>query len=234
MNFDIQRIIPAMIAIVLGVTIHEFSHAFTALKLGDPTAAHQGRVTLNPAAHFDPLGAMMMFFLILGAAPIAWGKPVPINVFQIKYGRRGLALSSLAGPTSNLLLAAIFAIPLHLGFDATWSTATRMIVMTIIYTNIGLAAFNMIPLPPLDGFNTLSGLLPAGWATPMERLRAPATTALMVLIILPWALAQLRVFQLNINILSAMVAPIYQLFSKIVLPAGGCCYVVDQNIEYRA
>ena len=225
-NIDPQFLIMHVVAVVLGVTIHEFSHAFVAYRLGDPTAAELGRVSLNPVVHFDPLGAMMMLFLILGYAPIAWGKPVPINTFRIKGGRRGLAWSSMAGPLSNLLLASVFAIPAQLGLLDGASSAVVDLVNTVIVINIGLAAFNFIPLPPLDGFNTLSGLLPNGWVTPMERLRGPANVALMILIILPWAASQLRLFNLDINVLGAMVGPLIQLFQRLLLPVGGCCHAV--------
>lgn len=222
-NIDPQFLIMNIVAVVLGVTVHEFSHAYVALRLGDPTAEQQGRVSLNPVVHFDPLGAMMMLFLMLGYAPIAWGKPVPINTFRIQGGRRGLAWSSMAGPLSNLLLAAVFAIPGQFGLLDGASSAVVAFVNTVIVINIGLAAFNFIPLPPLDGFNTLSGLLPNGWVTPMERLRRPANVALMILIILPWAANQLQMFNLDLNVLGAMVGPLIQLFQRLLLPAGGCC-----------
>lgn len=228
-NIDPQTLIMSLIAVVLGVTVHEFSHAFVAYRLGDPTAAQQGRVSLNPVVHFDPLGAMMMLFLMLGYAPIAWGKPVPINTMRIKGGRRGLAWSSMAGPASNLMLASLFAIPLHAGLGRTLSPELYQFITTVIYINIGLAAFNFIPLPPLDGFNTLAGWLPSGWVTPMERLRGPATAGLMILVLLPWAANQLRLANVDVNVLSAMVGPLYQLFQKLLLPAGGCCYVVHEG-----
>jgi Zn-dependent protease len=233
-NIDPQRLIMSLVAIVLGVTVHEFSHAFVAYRLGDPTAHQLGRVSLNPLVHFDPLGAMMMLFLMLGYAPIAWGKPVPINTMRIKGGRRGLAWSSMAGPASNLMLASFFAIPLHMGLGASMSPELREFISTVIFINIGLAAFNFLPLPPLDGFNTLSGLLPNGWVTPIERLRRPATAGLMVLVILPWAVNQLNLANVNVNVLSAMVGPLYQLFGKLLLPAGGCCYVVHDHAEHSA
>lgn len=222
-DIDPQFLIMNLVAVVLGVTIHEFSHAFVAYRLGDPTAAQLGRVSFNPVVHFDPLGAMMMLFLMLGYAPIAWGKPVPINTFRIRGGRRGLAWSSMAGPASNLLLAALFAIPLQTGLMDVASPQVRQFLTTVVAINLGLAAFNFIPLPPLDGFNTLSGLLPNGWVTPMERLRRPANVALMILIILPWAANQLQLFNVNANLLQAMVGPLYQLFQRMLLPAGGCC-----------
>ena len=203
-NIDPQSLIMSLVAIVLGVTVHEFSHAYVAYRLGDPTAQQLGRVSLNPVVHFDPLGAMMMLFLLLGYAPIAWGKPVPINTMRIKGGRRGLAWSSMAGPASNLMLASFFAIPLHMGLGDSMSAGLSEFINRVIFINIGLAAFNFIPLPPLDGFNTLSGLLPNGWVTPLERLRRPATAGLMVLVLLPWAANQLNLVNVDVNVLSAI------------------------------
>ncbi|GAA5527835.1 site-2 protease family protein [Herpetosiphon gulosus] len=234
MQIDLNTFVMRLVAIVLGVTIHEFSHAFVALRLGDPTAAQEGRVSLNPVVHFDPLGAFMMFFVMLGYAPMAWGRPVPINVFRIRWGRRGFALSSLAGPTSNLLLASIFAIPLYINGGMWLSEQLYTFLYYVIITNIGLAAFNMLPLPPLDGFNTFAGLLPQGWATPMERLRRPANIILMILILLPWMINRLNLGQLDLDprILDAMIAPIYQLFQRIVLPFAGCCHAVGHNHDH--
>lgn len=234
MQIDLNTFVMRLVAIVLGVTIHEFSHAFVAFRLGDPTAAQQGRVSLNPVVHFDPLGAFMMFFAMLGYAPMAWGRPVPINVFRIRWGRRGFALSSLAGPLSNLLLASIFAIPLYINGGVWLSDDLYSFLSIVILTNIGLAAFNMLPLPPLDGFNTFSGLLPQGWATPMERLRRPANAILMVLIILPWMLSQLKLGNLGLDprILEAMIGPIYQLFYKLVMPMAGCCHAVGHHHDH--
>ncbi len=225
-TIDPQTLIANLIAVVLGVTIHEFSHAFVAWRLDDDTAYNLGRVSFNPIVHFDPLGAMMMLFVTLGYAPLAWGRPVPINTARIRGGRRGLALSSLAGPTSNLLLATIASIPIQLGFQDALSPALQSFLYTVIVINLGLAAFNFIPLPPLDGFNTAVGLLPQGWVTPLERVRRPATMILMVLILVPWIGAQTNTFSIDFNILSAMVAPLYQLFTKLLLPVGGCCYCV--------
>ena len=234
MQIDFNDFVMRLVAIVLGVTVHEFSHAFVAYRLGDPTAAHQGRVSLNPVVHFDPLGAFMMLFVMLGYAPMAWGRPVPVNVFRVRWGRRGFALSSLAGPISNLLVVSIFAIPFYINGGSWLSLELSQFLYIVVLTNIGLAAFNMLPLPPLDGFNTFAGLLPQGWATPMERLRRPANAILMILIILPWMLQQLQLTQLDLDprILDAMIGPIYQLFTKLVMPVGGCCHAVGHAHDH--
>ncbi|HEY1016105.1 MAG TPA: site-2 protease family protein [Herpetosiphonaceae bacterium] len=224
-----QLLIMRLVGLLLGITIHECAHAYVAFRLGDDTAERLGRVSLNPVVHLDPLGAMMMFFVMLGYAPIGWGKPVPINVNRIQGGRRGLAWSSLAGPASNLLLATIFALPFTFGLADGMSQNLQSFLTTVISVNAGLAAFNFVPLPPLDGFNTLSGLLPGGWVRPMEELRRPASAILMILIILPWLGQRLNMLNLNVNVLSAMVGPLYGMFLKLLVPVGGCCRIVHDE-----
>lgn len=223
--FDVNYLLMALVALILGVTVHECAHAFVALQLGDDTAAREGRVTLNPVAHFDPLGGFMLLMVILGSAPIGWGKPVPINPYRIRGGYRGMAWSSLAGPLSNLLLAAVFALPLHLLSQQTLSPALRDFLFIVVIMNISLAAFNVVPLPPLDGFNTLIGFLPNQWVLILEPLRKPAMGVLMALILLPW-LARLMNTTLDVDILAAMVEPLRLGLLQQMLPIGGCCYCV--------
>ncbi len=151
-----------MLILVLSIGIHEFAHAWSAMKLGDRTAYHLGRVTLNPAVHLDPMGTMMMAFTALSGVGIGWGKPVPVNPLNLKYGPRiGMALTAAAGPLSNILQAIVWGIPLRLvyhgalevpelAFNALWIGLS---------VNIGLALFNLIPIFPLDGFNILLGAL---------------------------------------------------------------------------
>lgn len=233
-NLDPQQLMFTLIAVIMGVTFHEFSHAFVAYRLGDPTAYREGRVSLNPIRHFDPIGGMMMFFLILGAAPLAWGRPVPIDVMRIQGGRRGMGWSSMAGPMSNLLLATIASLPWQFGLENSLPPAIEELLWTIIMLNIGLAAFNMLPLPPLDGFNTLMGFVPNGWATPLGRMRQPASGLLLLLILLPWIGSKIPALQSDINLLQVMVGPIYMLFIKMLFPTGGCCYMVHHDDDSQA
>jgi len=141
-------------AIVLGLTIHEFAHGWTAYRLGDPTARYQGRLTLNPAAHIDVIGLIMLFI-----AGFGWAKPVPVNPVNLRGNmRRSMMLVSLAGPAANLVLAVAGAIALGLGL---WHISLgREIVVEIIRINVVLAVFNLLPVPPLDGSKILAGLLP--------------------------------------------------------------------------
>jgi Zn-dependent protease len=165
-NFDPIRFVSIIIAFIVGISVHEFCHALSAYQLGDPTAKQAGRLSLNPLVHFDPLGFLMMILLSLGIPALAWGKPVPVNPSRLKGGRRGMALTALAGPASNLTVATVAALLLRvidpgLVFAGTFSIAD--ILMYIVYLNVLLAVFNLIPIPPLDGFNILMGLVSDYW-----------------------------------------------------------------------
>ena len=133
-----------IIALVIAVTIHEFSHAWAANKLGDPTAKLAGRLTLNPFAHLDILGTLMLFLIHIG-----WGKPVPVNPQYFRTPKRDSAITALAGPFSNLLMAIILAIPLKY-FEHFLPPVFYNVIGVIFDVSILLFAFNMLPFPPLD------------------------------------------------------------------------------------
>lgn len=149
-------VIPALFCI----TFHELSHGFFAYKLGDNTAKNAGRLTLNPIKHIDPVGLLMMAVLRFG-----WAKPVPVDMHQFKNPKLGMALTALAGPVSNLLLAVIVLfitglvyLPLYTAGGA-WGLLLEMLLI-LAYMNCALAVFNLIPLPPLDGSKILFSFLP--------------------------------------------------------------------------
>lgn len=143
-----------LIALVIVITIHEFSHAVTANFFGDPTAKVAGRISLNPFAHLDILGTLMLFLIHIG-----WGKPVPVNPRYFRYPKRDEALTALAGPASNLLFALILALPVkYLGHSMIEPLAR--LLNTTLDVSILLFAFNMLPFPPLDGSKILGLLVP--------------------------------------------------------------------------
>lgn len=154
--------LPFILMVVISLPFHEFAHGYIANKLGDDTAYYQGRLTLNPFAHLDLFGTLSMIFLGFG-----WAKPVPVNPRRFKCNMRlGMALTALAGPLSNILLALVFMVvtkgALLLG-DATGNDFfyfLNWLSFNIMYTNIGLAFFNLLPIPPLDGSRILSYFLP--------------------------------------------------------------------------
>lgn len=148
--------------VLISLTFHEFSHAYVSYRLGDPTAKNAGRLTLNPLKHLDPLGTLMFLF-----ARVGWAKPVPIRPNYYNNIKMGTLLVSIAGPFSNVLLALIAYIPYHI--IGTQFSYTQSIVSIILYNffgllyiiNISLAAFNILPVPPLDGSRILSAFLPS-------------------------------------------------------------------------
>jgi Zn-dependent protease len=147
-----------LIALILAITIHEFSHALAADFLGDPTPRLQKRLTLNPKAHLDPFGLLFLFFFGFG-----WGRPVEFDPFNLKNPRRDAAIISLAGPISNLILALILSILLKLFIFfkiKTLYTIGSLFFVPMIYINVVLAVFNFLPVHPLDGFKIVGGILP--------------------------------------------------------------------------
>ncbi len=154
-----------LVAIVIAIAIHEYSHALSASLLGDPTPRLRGRLTLDPSVHVDKIGFLMLLLVGFG-----WGKPVPVNTTQIRHGRRGVALVSLAGPLSNLLLAVLFGLGLRFQLFPMTSLMVQL-VFILININVGLAVFNLLPFGPLDGYKIFVGLLPAKLAYQLTQLR---------------------------------------------------------------
>ncbi len=149
-----QDVLAFAIALIPAFTIHELAHAFMAYRLGDSTAKDLGRLTLNPLKHLDVLGTLMVF-----VAHIGWAKPVPVNPYNLRGGRKGMALVAIVGPLSNLALAAIVAFAWRFSGYAG-GDVVRDFLLVFISLNVSLLFFNLIPIPPLDGSRVLMGLLP--------------------------------------------------------------------------
>ena len=170
---DLERVIPAVIVVAImllvGLPVHEFSHALAAYRLGDGTAKLFGRLTLNPIAHFDPVGGTLLALTFVGSAAaggafgFGWAKPTPVNPMNLQGGRRGEAMVAAAGPLSNLLLATIAAIPLRFLLASSEITGPVLLLAEVlslfVQINLVLMIFNLIPIPPLDGSKVLFAFL---------------------------------------------------------------------------
>jgi Zn-dependent protease len=183
---DLGQILILMALLIASLSFHEAAHAWTASQLGDPTARMLGRLTLNPAAHIDPIGTLLFPLLAIatGVPLIGWAKPVPVNSRYLQSPKRDFALVAAAGPISNLILAVAGAALLAVlpgGMIAG-------IVTGFVWINVLLAVFNMVPIPPLDGGNVLIGVLPHDASMAIERLR-PYGFLLLYALMLTGALA---------------------------------------------
>lgn len=178
----VQRLILQVPALLLAVTVHELSHALVADRLGDPTARRLGRITLNPLPHLDPLGALA--FIIAG---FGWAKPVPVNAANLRHPQRDMARVAVAGPISNLLVAfaGLVAFRLVARFVETAFLADPILgVLRYVYLfNLGLAIFNLIPLPPLDGGHFLPYIFPRGSWTLLHQLEQYGPLILILLVV---------------------------------------------------
>lgn len=175
-DFNLHEMLLLLPAIILGLTFHEYMHGQVADLLGDHTARNLGRLTLNPIPHIDPVGFIMLILFKFG-----WAKPVPINPLNFRGDmKRGILLVSLAGPATNMLLAIAAAVIYRVlsGLQLPYFTE---IIFYIIYINVVLAVFNLIPVPPLDGSKILAGLLP-GRQEWLHQLEAYGMIILIVLI----------------------------------------------------
>jgi Zn-dependent protease len=195
-NIDVAQVFIAFSVLLFSLTIHEMAHAWTADRLGDPTARELGRVSLNPVVHADLIGTVFfpLVALTTGAPIIGWAKPVPVNTRRLTHPRRDYMLVAAAGPVSNLLLAvgssALLAAlhatdavsPQTLG-EANVSAPVAAILSQAMRLNVLLAVFNMMPIPPLDGGNVLAGLLPYRLAVTFNQIRPYGFVVLYVLIL---------------------------------------------------
>jgi Zn-dependent protease len=156
---QVTQILALVIPILFALTIHELSHGLMALHFGDPTAKNAGRLTLNPLAHLDPIGTLMLFIVHFG-----WAKPVPVNPAYFKDPKKDMIWVSLAGPVSNIILAFLTGMIIRVvGMEMSNNFTLNFLKLMLYYSltiNLALAVFNLIPIPPLDGSKILQGLLP--------------------------------------------------------------------------
>lgn len=199
---SLENIILGIPAILLAISFHELGHAFVAYRLGDPTPKYQGRLTLNPLAHLDPIGTLMLLIFRVG-----WARPVMINAEYFKNRKQGTLLVSLAGPMANLFLGWIFynILQFSLNYLPSGSLGRSVFLFFIvnIQVNLGLAAFNLLPIPPLDGSHILASLLPPRLAYTFAKW-APYGPLLLMLLLLTGRV-------------SFIINPIYNVLSQILI-----------------
>lgn len=162
-------------AVLVAATCHEFAHALVADRLGDPTPRRRGRLSLNPLVHLDPLGTL--FFVLFS---FGWARPVPVNPENFAHPRRGMLAVALAGPVANVALA--FAIGGIVGAPGLIGTPWADLASMLVWINVVLAVFNLIPIPPLDGSRILEGLLPSEQAIAYARIQPYGTVLILVLL----------------------------------------------------
>lgn len=186
--FDLELIPYVVIVLALAFTVHEFAHAYVAYKFGDPTAKKQGRLTLSPLAHLDPIGTLLIFI-----AGFGWAKPVPVNRFYFKNPRLAGVLVSVAGPLSNLVIAfiglAVWYILLSTGALSSLSSGMaeglHQFFNILIFLNITLFIFNLFPFPPLDGYRIIEDLAPSGIRAKMTQFESYGMVVFLILVLTP-------------------------------------------------
>jgi len=201
-----------ILAFAITITIHEASHAWMADRLGDPTARLDGRLSLNPIKHYDPVGTTLLLVLVIMRSvgipviPFGWAKPVPVDPYNLAHPRRDSALISLAGPVSNIALATILAVLVRTLPGITLFN----LLYPVILLNIALAVFNLIPIHPLDGGKVLIGLLPPREAQQADLFLNRYGMFLLFLIIFP-------VFG-GVSVVSLVVGPLINIVMNLLLP----------------
>jgi Zn-dependent protease len=200
---------------VAGLTVHEFSHAYVANRLGDPTARSLGRLTLNPLAHLDLIGSIMLM-----VAGFGWAKPVPVNAAYLRSPRTDMVWIAAAGPVSNLILAFLLGMTANLLFvldgeaQSGMSSVLALILLQGIWINVILALFNLLPFPPLDGSRILAGFVPQKWNQGYEQFERIGPMILLGLFLL----ASLSGVSLFGRLLNPVAEPIFRWFAGGWLP----------------
>ncbi|MBA4537444.1 site-2 protease family protein [Bacillus aquiflavi] len=210
--FPLQQIPYVAITLLIAFTIHEFAHAYVAYKFGDPTAKNQGRLTLNPIAHLDVIGTLLIFI-----AGFGWARPVPVNRFFFKKPRLAGILVSLAGPLSNLLLVCFAFITLYglVSMDLNVSLSVLTFLELFIRLNLILFIFNLLPLPPLDGYRIIEDLAPNHFRAKMTQFEVYGGLIFLILVITP--LSQYTIRPIMNNIFPALLNGLNEFFYKLFL-----------------
>ncbi len=206
LDLSLTGLLVRAVAGLLGLTLHEAAHAWTAYRLGDDTAARQGRLTLNPRAHLDPIG-----YILVIVAGFGWARPVPVNPWRMRYGARvGNAVVAAAGPLTNLVLACVAALPWRLGLLRHSPSWVLEMFWGIVAINIALFIFNLIPLAPLDGSSVLNGFIGDRAAAALARFQMFGPQILMGLLLIGWVAPQF-------NILGAVLYPAMTNLTRLVI-----------------
>ena len=179
-DLSLAQIAGIAVALVVGITFHEFSHAFIADQLGDHRPRALGRVSLNPVKHIDPVGALV--FVLAG---FGWGRPVPVNVYALRPGRVGMAFVAGGGPIANVAVATVAAVAYRVLEMAGIGGFALDVTLWIVLFNLLLAFFNLLPIPPLDGYNILLAFLPPRAAFTVQRYAQYGIIVLLLLVFLP-------------------------------------------------
>jgi Zn-dependent protease len=175
----------SLLILVMSVVIHEVSHGYAAYLQGDPTAFYAGRLTLNPLKHIDPIGSIVIpIITTLAGFPFGWAKPVPFNPYNLRNQKWGELLVAIAGPASNIIIALIFGLIIRFGALSLPATFISLSISVVI-VNLGLAIFNLIPIPPLDGSKILFAFLPLRFMQYRAQLERYAFFIILLLVFIP-------------------------------------------------
>ena len=182
---EISSILIGFAIVIVALTIHEAAHAWTADRLGDPTARQLGRVSLNPLVHIDPIGTVLLPLIaaVTGAPLLGWAKPVPVDIRRLRHHRRDFMIIAAAGPISNVLQACVLAGLYRTFYPVEAVDLVPAILKFAVQINLSLAFFNLIPVPPLDGGNVLAGLVPESAARVLDQMRQFGFIALYALML---------------------------------------------------
>lgn len=208
LNPDFIRILLILPGALAGLTFHEAAHAWAAFRLGDPTAKQLGRLTLNPIKHLDLMGTVLIFLVHFG-----WAKPVPVNPGHFRAPKRDMLLVALAGPASNLVIAAVAGIGLRAAGGAEAGTILSSVLTYAVLINVALAVFNMLPVPPLDGSRIVHFFVPTRHEKTYQTYAGVAGFVLLAVILVGMATGH--------SVISAIIGPPVQFFLALFAGVGG-------------